>query len=509
MNIVFRVDASALIGSGHVMRCLTLAEALRNQGHQISFICRQLPGNLNATIREKFFEVNELKYDHVFDLAPVDLYTSFLGEKMHVELKLSIEIFSEIMPDIIIVDHYALDILWESCARPFCKRIVVIDDLANRKHDCDLLLDQNIQTKNNRYEQWVPNSCELLLGAEYALLRPEFLKWREQLAHKKYYSLKRIFVFLGGSDHDNVTKVILSGIEKSRFQGVVDVVLGESNTYLKTLKMELFHCASFQFHQSVENMAELMSIADLCIGAAGASSWERCCLGLPSFIVSIAQNQETIIEALLSQNAAYYLGNSEKISAQVISDALDLFVENPERLQGLSICSKKLVDGCGVDRVVEKIFLKSNENIFGTIELRTATIKDMRYIFDLRNHPDIRKYSFSTTPLEYTQHEKWFSDSLKNMNRIILIASEKSGKLIGVVRFDFFKDSGEVSIFIDPKLHGHGYGSVILMAGIKWLKKQGYCQKITAKVMTKNSVSHDFFLKNGFVKEYVSYLKEI
>lgn len=501
MKIAFRVDASTMIGSGHVMRCLTLADMLKKRGHQVCFICRKLPGNFIYYIQEYGFEVIKLNYQKkdFQSQKSKDVYFQFLSVEMEKEIEQSKKIIKKLRPDWLVIDHYALNKDWENVMKSFSKKIMVIDDLANREHGCDLLLDQNIQLNTNRYQAFVPSACELLLGTQYFLLRPEFIKFSQQSMQKKRNTLQHIFIFFGGSDVQNATEKTIQAILKSSFSGTVDIVLGKNNENSGRIKNLFSAYASLLFYDDVKNMAELMSQADLCIGAGGATSWERCFLGLPSLIITIAENQRTIAQVLDTLNAAKYLGDIKDISLEAIISAINGIVLSPLILNKLSVNAKKLVDGMGVEKVVntmETFFL-----------LRKAAKEDVVSIFHLRNHPLVRINSFSTDELTFVDHQFWFYQSLKNIDRQILVAKNLYNKLIGVVRFDFFQHYAEVSIYIDPEEHGKGYGFKVLNKALQWISKNSRCQYVIAKVKPENIASHKLFLKAGFVEKQTHYEK--
>ena len=203
--IVFRTDASQQIGSGHVMRCLTLAEALREAGGTIAFITRNHLGNLNDYIKSKEFNIHSLPDRNESNLSEsLSGYEKWLGVQQSQDAKDTIQVLSEIDPDWLIVDHYALDNNWEGELRPYTKKIMVIDDLANRCHDCDVLLDQNYFHNQDRYSQLLSPSTIQLLGPQYALLRKCFAEKRKSFIHNSN-EINRVFIFFGGTDPDNLT----------------------------------------------------------------------------------------------------------------------------------------------------------------------------------------------------------------------------------------------------------------------------------------------------------------
>lgn len=321
MKVVFRVDASIQMGTGHVMRCLTLADALKNQGAKCYFICREHSGNLIGLITQRGYHVDALPYmdlsqenklqNHNVDLA----HASWLGATQKVDASLCIPIMEVLKPDWLIVDHYALDVRWEKVLRPYCKQIMVIDDLADREHDCDLLLDQTFGRDSKDYILRVPVSCEILCGAEYALLRPEFSQWRDySLERRENSQLKQLLINLGGVDKDNITTQILIALKQCSLPSELKiiVVMGGTAPWIKGVCQQAQNMPWVtDVVVGVNNMAELMAKSDLAIGAAGSTSWERCCLGLPSIMVVLADNQNLIAKDLHNWGAAISIQQKE------------------------------------------------------------------------------------------------------------------------------------------------------------------------------------------------------
>lgn len=206
-SVAIRVDSSQVMGSGHLMRCLTLAERLRCEGTDVRFICRDLVGNPAHLAREKGFALELLPRRE--ENSALTGYTAWLTvsqETDATETIAALERAGRAFLDRLIIDHYAIDEVWEKHLRPYTKEIFVIDDLANRRHDCDVLLDQNFyRHMQHRYDGLVPTTCRLLLGPQYALLREEFYRVRETMRVRDG-SLRRILVFYGGSDLTSETE---------------------------------------------------------------------------------------------------------------------------------------------------------------------------------------------------------------------------------------------------------------------------------------------------------------
>lgn len=324
MKIVFRVDSSTQIGSGHLMRCLTLAERKRKQYQaDVIFIMRDLEGNLIDLVEKKCFKSIILPKSNVdYNL---DGYEEWLTVPQSVdaeEVKKSLQDIGQV--DLLIVDSYAIDINWETIVRPFVKQIMVIDDLADRKHDCDVLLDQNFYlNKESRYNSLVPNHCKLCLGPEYALLREEFYEVKKNL-RKRDGNIKNILVFFGGSDITNETmKALKAIIMLDRKDITVNVIVGQSNQNKDMIASFCDNYDYMNYYCQVDNIAEFMNKADLSIGAGGTTIWERCFMELPSIVVSIADNQHAGCEFIAGNTGIiYYIGKNDFVSTTDIKNAI-------------------------------------------------------------------------------------------------------------------------------------------------------------------------------------------
>lgn len=336
MNVFFRTDSAVNIGTGHVVRCLTLADELRANGTEISFICREDTGNIIEAIEKKGYRVYRLP-------SNIDI-------KRDCELTKAIINNQKEATDWLIVDHYDIDISYESSLRDHAKKIMVIDDLANRRHDCDILLDQNYSRKGSRYNGLVPEHCIQLLGPEYALLRPQFREARENLK-KESGEVKRILVFMGGADPTNETgKALKALVLLNRHDISVDVVIGSSNPFKNGLEILIKQMPNTTCYFNVSNMAELLTSADLAIGASGTSTWERCCLGLPSIVTILADNQKEIAEELEREGVVVNLGWHEDVTKMDIRDAVENLLADSEKRNKMSFKSMQLVDGAGAGR---------------------------------------------------------------------------------------------------------------------------------------------------------------
>lgn len=343
------------------MRCVTLAEALVNRGVDVGFLCRDLPGNYSDWLISRGITVYRLGRPErlqAFDDGS-DIYARWLAVSLAVEIA---EVSSCLagLPKIdwLVVDHYALDYQWESAMRRYAKHILSIDDLANRAHDCDLLLDQNFAgSLINRYADLVPPTCRMLMGPSYALLRPEFIEWRAK-TRARNGNVSRIFLFMGGADLANVTSKVLRALGSSHYSDLaisVDVVTGQSNPHNREIRTLCAQDARMRYMEQIDNIAELMAGADLAIGATGASTWERSALGLPTLAVSVADNQREIARYAAQMGVLTWLGDEADVSVDDWIKNIDIALASSDLLQSQARAGFALVDMLGVDRVIERM----------------------------------------------------------------------------------------------------------------------------------------------------------
>lgn len=493
MNVLIRADASLEIGSGHVMRCLTLADALRERGAQCRFVCRAHPGHLIDKIRQHGFEVHALP--HHPDWRPTEAdpaHAAWLGADWEKDAEETLVALQGERFDWLVVDHYALDARWERALRPHVGRIMAIDDLADRAHACDLLLDQNLQPGPDRYRGLVPENCELLLGPRYALLRPQFLDARKSLRARDGV-VRRILVAFGGVDAQGATLLALEVIARlNRPEIAVDVVITSACPHRQAIEARCAALPNVRLHVDVEDMAGLMANADLAIGAGGSMIWERCCLGLPTLLLALADNQIEVGRQLAKKGAAWFLGSQEALSAEDLSHVLHAAVAMPESLSLLARQAHVLVDGLGARRLA--VFLTRDG-----LRLRPATLDDAETLFHWRNHPEVRRWSAHPEPLELSEHRQWLEKTLTGGKSVLLIG-ECGEEGVGVVRFDF-SDEREVivSIYLNPAHLHQGWGRALLQAAERWIvTERGPIERFRARIMAGNTLSRALFEKAGY-----------
>lgn len=361
MKAVFRVDSSSFIGAGHVMRCLTLADELSRYGWKCVFVCRNLRGNNTLFIRRKGYEVNLI--DSVNSDGEVtsaeDEYvdTSFAIDSVR-DSEYSCEIIEKFDPDWIVVDHYGISSEWHTSVRIPGRKILVIDDLSDRYYDCDILLDQTFMKTSDAYLELVPETAHLLVGTDFALLRPEFLEFRDKSLSLRPPKtvLREVLIFMGGGDPENTTADVLREMEKTDLISnvVMKIVMSSVSRHLDGVR-SLAADSRFatEVLTDVDNMAELMTGSDLAIGAAGSTVWERACLGLPSVIYTIADNQNDIARNIHSAGVAFHAGHMSQIGDTLVAAVNNIVSGN--NMHTMTVTSSRIVDGQGVCRVAREM----------------------------------------------------------------------------------------------------------------------------------------------------------
>lgn len=356
MRIIFRTDSSQQIGSGHVMRCLPLAHALKRRGAEVTFICRAFGDALIPFIREQAMSVIEIPLVANWQADPnaSRFYANWLAASWEEDAKATLQALSKIgTADWIITDHYGLDAKWESALKPTGAKILVIDDLADRPHDADVLLDQNFFIMPDaRYTNLLPQHCLKLLGPSYALLRPEFANLPKP-PQRDLSPVKRILIFFGAGDPSRLvlrtTRVLLP---LAKEHGItLDVVSGSLNPDNDAIKAFCQNHPECVLYDHPVAMSERLAAADLFVGAGGIITWERCAYGVPGVIIAAAANQNPFNVDLAASGYQVFLGATADVSDKDIAAGVTNLIADPPLRERFASASRELVDGHGVSRV--------------------------------------------------------------------------------------------------------------------------------------------------------------
>ena len=513
-RILFRCDSSFLIGSGHVMRCFRLAKELKARGAQIVFVCRDHPGNLFQLI-EKEFLLLPLPYQESisafadFEISTRESYAAWLGDSQVDDARRTFQLLDHhgsLDFNWIVLDHYAIDHRWEKAflaqflsANIESPKLFVIDDLADRFHACDALLDQNYfgDLTDSRYQSLVPSSCKQFLGPHYALVGPEYAVLRKQVRSRK--EISRILIFFGGVDSQGMTLQALEAVSMPHLSHLhVDVVIGSQNPYSKEIEQLAIRRPHTKIHRYLNTLAELVLTADLAIGAGGSSTWERASLDLPSLVVVSAINQLPFTQYLDSAGFVQYLGNANDVNAQKIYESVLKLLKNPTTWRpGSELC-----DGYGVQRLTA--FLLGD---FSPLSLRQVEPSDEFVLFRWANDPSVRQYSLNANPILLKDHHTWFLAGLEQSRRLHLIVLDLHSCPLGQIRFDrlAYAHHARVSFSLDRVARGFGLSSQILSDALSYLKDSWPdIQQVNAEIMLTNLASQACFQRVGFIEHHPS-----
>jgi len=506
MTILFRTDASHVIGIGHVMRCLALASALRDRGALCRFICREHAGHLIGLIREQGFETLALPIQndgHQSETRldePSSPHGAWLGADWKTDADATKTAIGDTGVDWLVVDHYALDARWEKALRPCCRKILVIDDLADRQHDCDLLLDQNlVANMANRYDGKMSDGCGSMLGPEYALLQPQYAKLHSSTPPREG-PVKRIMVYFGGADNLNLTGLAITSFLSLELEDIVlDVVINPGGPNSEIVREMVQGQPNISLHTSLPSLAPLMAKADLAIGGGGATSWERCCLGLPSLVITLAENQKPVASELGRQGLVHWVGDQGGVTADKLAHALREVIDSGLNSSWSEVCQQQ-VDGKGVDRVSGILLLGAET----PLRARLARMGDEALILKWANDPIVRRNAFVTDVIDAESHREWFHKRVGNLDRCQLYVVEtEDGLPVGQVRFEESSGAWEIHYGLDARFRGRGVGVVLLQTAIDALENRSGRLKnlLFGRVKPKNWPSRKIFQRLGFVEE--------
>ncbi len=485
---IFRADASEKIGHGHVMRCFTLASALLSRGASCVFVSSSMPEQLAALVNSAGIEVISVDRAAVQQDQIADAKQTLEVIKRYSAQKVSL-----------VVDHYALDAKWESRLKPHLEQLIVIDDLANRPHDCTILLDQTLGRVPMEYHGLLQSDTKVLTGLDFSLLRPAFAA-RQADAIVRRFSLEcpeSILINFGGSDADALLYFVIDSLRNDPLLATLHyhIISPFVSEAVKTLIAESKLNTAVYSH--IEDMAEQLINVDLAIGAAGSSAWERCVLGLPAVMFVLADNQALVAKAL-SQAGAAMLVSSEDQGKSLI-DSLQCLLRK-ELYRKVAVNALSLCDGKGVDRVVEHILGAADsqgEDTFAGLELRPATQSDAELVFEWRNDEASRANSLSQDTIEFSAHLAWFTAALDNPARQIFMLLSQ-GKIVGMVRADHEQNETTLSWMVGPDHRGKGLAKRMVAMAAKQ-----FTQTLHAVIKAHNLASVHVALSAGFrlVKE--------
>lgn len=443
---VFRADGTPHIGLGHLVRCAALAEALDATGWDCAFAISAGSAAGAARLLSAHWPIVILA-----DSEPRSEAASLAGWR----------------PDgcrLLVVDHYHRDARFENACRSWAEQILVIDDLADRPHDCDVLIDQSPDRDASDYSGLVPAHCRIATGLGYALLRSQFRRLRPAALARRAVAdePRRLLISMGGTDAADITSRVIDAAAGIPVD--IDVVMGAAAPHLATVTQHAETADShICVHAGVAGIGELMVAADLAAGAAGMSAWERCCLGLPSIVLVAADNQRPGARFLAAQDAAVIIDDRAGPSPAAIADALRRLMKDAALRRGLAQRAASLCDGRGVLRALLTLPRPATARNGGAVTLRLAEPDDSRIMYAWQIAPETRRYARRPSIPTLAEHIDWFEKALWDPARLLTTICHR-GTPVGVLRFDQLAEAAsfEVSIAVAPERHGSGIGSAAL-----------------------------------------------
>ncbi len=478
-TLLLRADASSRIGTGHVMRCLALAQAWQDAGGRAHFASAHDLGSLGARLAADGF-----------DCTRIDAEAGSQGDALA-----TAQLAHDLRAGWVVVDGYHFDARYQQALKAAGPRVLLLDDYGGAGHyHAGLVLNQNLGADAAWYARREPDT-RLLLGTRYALLRREFRPWR---CWKRTVpeAARKVLVTLGGADPDNRTLLVVEALERIAALGLeAIVVVGASYGHLATLRD---HRGRIDIRRNVTDMPALMAWADVAVAAGGTTSWERALLGLPSLVLVLADNQTAVAAACEQAGLAVNLGRAEHLPSGRLAEELTALLENRERRLAMAQKGRECVDGNGATRVAGELGREPASGL-----LRPASAEDCRFLWELANEPAVRAVSFTGEPIPWESHCRWFAARLADPRCVLLIVTDVRGAPLGQVRFDRDPEQKQavISVSLAPASRGRGLGVSVIREASRDLLATGQADSVLALVKIDNDASRRAFLKAGFVED--------
>lgn len=484
-RVAFRLDASVEVGAGHVARCLSLARELLARGVGVEFLTRGLPDYWRQRAEGQGIVVRVLSLAGECDAtADADASVAALGDAR---------------VDWVVLDHYGLGRDWEHRLRAKADRVAAIDDLANREHDVDLLVDPNHGRRSSDYDSLLPAHCVRLVSARYALLRPEFLDAHAGALRSRERGVDRLFVCFGGADpHGLASRVVEDLLGQPGFEAMGFLVaLGSADPQGGRLRLlSGQHPGRIELAIDADDLAVLMAGCSMAIGAGGGMCWERACVGLPSACIVVAENQAPAAAALADEGVHLLLGDAVAVAPDAWRSALMAMRNLPGMADRMARRATELVDGRGCQRVVQRL-------LQAPIELSPLAEADIELSFRWRNDARTRRHVFDPRELDFDEHAAWTRQSFAMPSRDLFMC-RRAGERVAVLRLDSSPDGTVVfSIYVDPERGGSGIGAEAIRAGVDWLRRHRPSAKLAiAHILEANVASERAFATAGFDRHF-------
>lgn len=473
-RLLIRADAGIVLGTGHVMRCLALAQAWHDAGGRVCFAMAESTAAVRARVAAESCDVADIS----------------AKAGTHADALQFTELANRCQCEWAAVDGYCFDQHYQQALKEHGLKLLFLDDYGHAKqYSADLVLNQNVSARKALYEHRSPQT-RLLLGPRYCLLRREFAAWRSWKREIPAFG-RRVLVTMGGSDPENFTAWAVDALSKVEVEGLeVIVVVGGSNPHAQTVeRLAADSGKKITVRRDASNIAELMAWADVALSSAGTTCWELCQMGVPSLLVDVAANQTALATEMGRRGCAVHIGEPQGIRSAEIAIQVEALLKDEGRRTRFSIRCRELVDGRGAQRVVQAMT--------GRLRLRAARESDCRLLWEWANDPQVRAAAFSSAPIPWETHQAWFAGKMKDSNCTILIAEDDLGRPVGQFRVDWLSDQGDIDVSVAPEFRGAGNGAALIDLGVSRIfAERG--ERIHALVKVENQASRRAFEQSSF-----------
>lgn len=483
--LLIRADATAQMGTGHVMRCLALAQAWQDSGGAVAFGAVALPPLLETRLRTEGIAVH--------------LLTATTGSAD--DAAQTVTLAGQMGAEWVVIDGYQFGAEYQRALKAAGLRVLAMDDYGHAEHYyADVVVNQNIYADESLYPHREP-STRLLLGTQYALLRREFWPWRDWQREIPEVA-RKVLVTLGGGDFDNVTLKVIQALQLLEVPDLeAVVVVGGSNPHYETLRAAVTSTPWIQLVRNVTTMPDLMAWADVAISAAGSTCWELALMGLPALLIVLAENQRPIATGMAQAHAAFNLGEHSTLTAAHIAKTLSGAISQASQRKTFSQHSRALIDGQGSQRIAN--FLQRK------LSLRPAQATDSALIWGWSNDAVTRAASFTATPILWETHLAWFAERLSDPHCRFYLALDASGAPVGQIRYQLEGEAATVSVSVAPERRGNGCGTALIQAGTQQLFADTPVKHIHAYIKPENIASTLAFQRAGFEEVEATFMKGV
>lgn len=489
--VIIRVDSSLRIGTGHVSRCLRVAKEIESKGSSVTFVCARLDGNNSRLISEAGFPVQlfDLQLDEISIPSIESLWSS---PSQSVDGAHTIKVADACGARKVLVDHYGLGLEWEELLLGNGLEVVALDDLVNRVHAARTVIKPGLVPIAN--ETSSHSHDRELTGPRYFIVPREYCEVAQNRSDPLQVDELRVMVFFGGVDRDNATQSTVDALIASGKKGlVIEVVVGQQNQISQKLKDRYEQNSLVRIHDSMSSLADLMANCDMAIGAGGVTALERVAARLPSIVFSLAPNQVPVCTQLDAEGLSNYAGLFSEFQRDRFLEVFEEFSKSLSKHERTLRLSRGMIDCLGAKRIAEVLVPSPIEDLM----LRRAVADDLLIYYGWVNDQLVRSQSIKSGRVKLSDHERWFSQRLRDPSSRLLIF-ETNSLPIGQVRFEQSGKDWEISYSLDEVVRGRGWGVSVIKNAVKWLVAEEIAPYVIARVKDSNTASMQALLKAGF-----------